>query len=206
MADLFSSPNGASIPLATRPATGAPPLDLVAEGLRLRELPGVAKLRLQALRPDLAQIESRFAGELPLRVGETRDEEPRLVCRAPGDWLAVSQERSPAQLEADLRARFASPSLLFADVSSAWTLFELSGPRGFELLLRELTIDPDGGALAPGRAVDTGFAGLTVLLVRPANEECLHLFVDRTAARWLAELLIDSAERLAPRAEGSDER
>ena len=84
------------------------------------------------------------------------------------------------------------------DVSSTGALFEIGGPRAIDVLMRDCTLDLEGGAVPPGGCAQTTLAQLTVMVHRPAAEPAWRLWVDRTAARHLWEWLLDSVALVVP--------
>ena len=191
------------------PVGGAAPARFRSEGIEIDELPFVAKLRIQAARRDVERLRDAaaaiphllpFAPNRAVALGAhgAGGSDPWLLWRAPGDWLAYSLALDAAELEAALRDRIhattAAIRLHRTDVSSLFALFELSGPLAVETLMRSLTLDLEGGALPPGTCAQTVVAQVTVTLHRPGAAELWRLGVDRSAARYLWEWLVDSAE------------
>jgi sarcosine oxidase subunit gamma len=185
--------------LALNSALGDAPRRLRFDGCELVELPNVAKLRIQAHRAELESLARRANALLPFAPNRALGEGPWLLWRAPGDWLAYALDGAAvgsAELGDLIDRRLAGLGLLAADLSSAYALFELSGPRALEVLLRDCTLDLEGDALPPGGCAQTPIAGLTVLLHRESAEARWRLFVDRTAARHFWRWLADSADLL----------
>jgi heterotetrameric sarcosine oxidase gamma subunit len=191
--------------LARTPALGgAEPAILRAPGFELREHPFVPMLRLQALRADLAALSASGSDLLPATPNRALGDDPWILWRAPGDWLAYSLASPLEELERGLRPRLAPFSassaspLYWTDVSSTGALFEIGGPRAIEVLMRDCTLDLEGGAVPAGACAQTAIAQLTVMIHRPAAAPAWRLWVDRTAARHLWEWLADSVALAAP--------
>jgi len=172
---------------------GEPPFVFALPGCEVRELPFVAKLRLQAMRGDDAPLPAGARALLPETPNTGRGDDPAVLWRAPGDWLALSLTLSAEELERSIAERLAGAAILIADVSSTSAVLELRGERALEILARDCTLDLEGSAIPPGDCAQTVIAQLSVLLHRPAAGDSWRLFVDRTAARHLRDWLVDSS-------------
>jgi heterotetrameric sarcosine oxidase gamma subunit len=187
---------------ALAPVGGASPATHRAPGVELVELPAAAKFRLQAPRHELERLRAAAGERLPFAPGQagTHDvggDDPWLLWRAPGDWLAYSLALDADELEAELELSFSGLRLYRTNVSSLLAFFEIRGERALETLMRSATLDLEGEALPPGAATQTAMAQLTVTLHRPSAAPLWRLGVDRSAARWFWEWLVDSAELAA---------
>jgi sarcosine oxidase subunit gamma len=175
------------------PLGGEHPFVFTLPGCELRELPLVAKLRVQAMRGEPAAViaEARsFLGETPNR---SQGDDPCILWRAPGDWLAVSSTHSAEELARALGERLAGAPVVLADVSSTSAVLELRGEQALEVMARDCTLDLEGNAVPPGGCAQTTIAQLSVLIHRPGAGDRWRLYVDRTAARHLRDFLVDSA-------------
>ncbi len=186
MAESADLPRGSAL-------GGATPFAFALPGCEVRELLFVAKLRLQAMRGAGAPLPASALALLPERPNSGSGDDPCVLWRAPGDWLALSPTLSAEALERLLGERLAGAAVLLADVSSTSAVFELSGERALEVLARDCTLDLEGGAVSPGDCAQTVIAQLSVLVHRSAAGDSWRLFVDRTAARHLRDWLVDSA-------------
>jgi sarcosine oxidase subunit gamma len=175
------------------PLGGEHPFVFTLPGCELRELPLVAKLRLQAMRGETAALSAAARGFLAGTPNSSAGNEPCVLWRAPDDWLAVSHTLSPEELARTLGDRLAGAPVVLADVSSTSAVLELRGEQALEVLARDCTLDLEGGAVPPGGCAQTMIAQLTVLIHRPVAGDSWHLYVDRTAARHLRDFLVDSA-------------
>lgn len=172
---------------------GEEPFRFSLPGCEIRELPFVAKVRLQAMRGEGAPRTGSERALLPETPNGGAGEDPAVLWRAPGDWLAVSLVLPADELERRLRVELAGAPVVLADVSAASAVLELGGERALEVLARDCTLDLEGDAVRPGDCAQTTIAQLSVLIHRPAGGEVWRLFVDRTAARHLRDFLVDSA-------------
>jgi heterotetrameric sarcosine oxidase gamma subunit len=187
------------------PVGGAAPARWAGPGVALVERPFAAKLRLQAPLADLPALAAAAGAALPSAPNSVAGDDPWLLWRGPGDWLAYSLARPAAEFERALRALLPVPgaaALYATDLTSGLALVEVAGPLAIELLLRDCGLDLEGGAVPPGGCATGALAQLTVTLHRPSAESW-RLFVDRSAARHLWEWLVDSAGLLPPESERS---
>jgi heterotetrameric sarcosine oxidase gamma subunit len=173
---------------ARSPLTSA---QIVRADFEMRELPRVAKARLQALRRRGMNAPCSDPRQLPTSPNTAVGDDPFVLWKAPDDWLAYSQRLSGSQLCDILRGVSASAPLIVTDVSSASIVLELSGARVSDVLMRDCTLDLEGGALSPGSCVQTAFAQANVMLHRPRDGKAWRLFVERSVAShvwaWLSD-------------------
>ncbi len=163
-----------------------------AAGFELRELRAVAAVRLQTLRGDAERVATAAANVLPASPNGVAGDDPWVLWRAPGDWLAYSLTLPEEQIESTLRQRLSDVPLLFAGVSAASVVFELGGARAVDVLLRDCTLDLEGDAVPIGACAHTALAQLSVTLHQPAAG-LWRLWADRSAARYLWDWLVDTA-------------
>jgi heterotetrameric sarcosine oxidase gamma subunit len=163
---------------------------IVGTDFEMCELPRVAKARVQALRSRGVNTPCSDPHHLPTSPNTAVGDDPFVLWKAPDDWLAYSQTLSGTQLCDILGGIPASAPLIVTDVSSASVVIQLSGARVFEVLMRDCTLDLEGGALSPGNCVQTAFAQVNVVLHRPRNGKTWRLFVERSVAphvwAWLS--------------------
>lgn len=149
---------------------------------QLRELQGVAKVRVQSRQRRAVSAPMADAMRLPMAACTSIGTDPVALWRAPGDWLVYSITQSAEALLQGLCDVSASPSFWLADVSSASVVLELSGARTLDVLMRECTLDLEGGAIQPGGCAQCEFAQVTVMIHRPRDTEAWRLFVERSVA------------------------
>jgi len=79
-------------------------------------------------------------------------------------------------------------------------IIEIAGTHARTLLEKGCGLDLHPRAFGPGQCAQTVFAKLPVIIDQLAAAPLYRLFVRQSAARWLAEWLIDSAQefRFAP--------
>jgi sarcosine oxidase, subunit gamma len=162
--------------------------------LEIRQLTPLAQLRIQALRARSATTRPvADARKLPAAPNSALGNEPFALWRAPDDWLVYSHRHSIDDLYEWVAAIESGVPLVVTDISSASVVLELSGPRCVEVLMRDCTLDLEGGAIPPGSCARTGFAQTTILIHRPAQNGPWRLFVDRSLAAHVWEWLLDTA-------------
>jgi len=156
-------------------------------GFTLRELTPVPKIRIQALR-------GRTAGpqeSLPATPNTVSGTDPVFLWRAPADWLAYSALMPLATLVAAVGK--AAPDCVLTDMSSGLVLLELAGPKSVDILMRDCTLDLDGGEVSVGRCAHTVLAQVNVTLHCCGPEPAWRVFVERSVCLHLWDWLVDSA-------------
>lgn len=112
------------------------------------------------------------------------------ICVRPERWLLV-HARGPAGASAADWERAVGNDAGIVDLSSALTVFRLSGATVREMLARGCRLDLDPGAFAPGQAAATIMAQVSVILV--ALSSGMLLLTPSTTARHLSEWLAHTA-------------
>jgi sarcosine oxidase subunit gamma len=84
-----------------------------------------------------------------------------------------------------------------SDVTDGLAVFEFEGPRAPEIVAMGCTLDPNGTDLAPGRSVQTNFAGVSATLYAHGSRACFRLHVERSLAAYLGEWFAQAASALA---------
>lgn len=164
----------------------------VTRHVEVRELPGIAKMRVQALRTRGELSPCADSSRFPTTPNASLGIDPVVLWRAPDDWLVYSLTHDPRQLEASLLAASSTATLFVTDVSAASVVLELRGPRALDVLMRDCTLDLEGDAMKPGNCAQTALAQIGVLLHRPADDDVWRIFVERSVAMHLWEWLVDS--------------
>jgi len=159
-----------------------------ASGFTLRELAQVPKLRIQTVRGRSGAL-PRVLPETPNTLSGT---DPWILWRAPGDWMAYSITMPYPALTQTIAED--APDCVLTDVSSGIVLLELSGQRTVDILMRDCTLDLDGGEIGIGRCAQTVLAQVNVLLHPCGTGPAWRLFVERSVAVHLWDWLVDTAE------------
>jgi heterotetrameric sarcosine oxidase gamma subunit len=164
--------------------------------LGIEERPFVRKVAIRG-RPDdrlfIAGIGRAFGVEPP-RPGRAIEAIGATLLRVgPTEWLAVEQHAGPApprEAEDALPSRLAA-GLRTVDVSSATTIFRVSGPALDRTLRRVAAVRLEN--IAPGSVARMRMGRLPIL-VHAHRSDCLDLFVARSYARSFFEQLRDAAD------------
>lgn len=167
---------------------------VLAETLHLQVLPPrtVIVLKLGA-RAQKSAGDIRIAGRpLPLAVNTWSGDDPVFCRLGPDTWMLLSAQHGAADLTDAVRLGCKRRSFAATDVSDAWVTFALEGPPAADVLARGCGLDFSEAVFGHGACARTRFAQLPVLLRRVSHER-FELLVDRSAASWLHEWLLDAA-------------
>ena len=127
----------------------------------------------------------------PNRVASMRS--LRTLWLGPDEWLVTSPEGAAPDLLGRLTRALAERQAQVTDLSASRAVIEIAGPRGRDLLQKGCGLDLHPRAFGPGHCAQTLFAKLPVIIDQTSAAPLYRLFVRRSAARWLAEWLIDAA-------------
>jgi sarcosine oxidase subunit gamma len=185
----------------------------MADGRR-SPLEGILPWSLEATdnNPSVALSELRFVEQIGVRVrapvpayvaGVPLPLQPNRVASmravrtlwlGPDEWLVTAPENgTPDLLGRVSRALFAQ-STMVTDLSASRAIIEITGGHARRLLEKGCGLDLHPRSFGPGHCAQTLFAHLPVILDQRSAAPAYRLFVRRSAARWLAEWLIDAAQ------------
>ena len=137
-----------------------------------------------------------YLAGVPLPLQPNRVASMRLVRTlwlGPDEWLVTAPEGAAPDLMGRLMRALANRQAMVSDLSASRAIIEISGPRARVLVEKGCGLDLHPSAFAPGSCAQTLFAKLPVILDQLSAAPVYRLFVRRSAARWLAEWLIDAA-------------
>jgi sarcosine oxidase, subunit gamma len=192
MADPLSqrrrSPLDGLLPWALPPEAANPAVALAE--LRFVEQIGVR------VRPPVAA----YLGGVPLpleanRVASMRT--LRTLWLGPEEWLVTSPEGMAPDLMGRLTRSLAGRHAQVTDLSASRAVIEIAGSRARDLLEKGCGLDLHPRAFGPGCCAQTLFAKLPVIIDQIGAAPLYRLFVQRSAARWLVDWLIDAALEFA---------
>jgi sarcosine oxidase subunit gamma len=174
------------------PLAGLLPSALPNEAVTLAELAFAEQIGLRIKPPVAAYLAGVPVPLEPNRVAAMR--EVRTLWLGPDEWLVTSPRGAAPDLIGRLRRALAERHATVTDLSSSRAIIEIAGPRARDLLQKGCGLDLHPRAFGPGSCAQTLFARLPVIIDQIAAAPAYRLFVRRSAARWLAEWLIDAAE------------
>jgi len=145
-----------------------------------------AALRVQVLSGADRWGDSR---ELPCGV---QGLDVQVLCIAPGDWLAVSDTVTAAELSQRWSGEPSAPELSIVDVTHEYAVLELDGSAAREILAKGCGLDLHPERFPPGSDTRTRLAKIAVHIACRATQHFL-LYVTRSYANYLAEWLEDAA-------------
>ncbi len=148
---------------------------------------GLLRMQVFSRANDAAQrLGDRLGLTLP-GPGETLSEAARRwYWAAPGEWIIAVETGAEAGELAYLRQQAGGLVVAVNVITDSRVVLELRGTATSGLLSRGSTVDFDPHVFTPGRCLTTRFAGLTVMLARATDGECVFLFADRSHADYLA--------------------
>lgn len=161
--------------------------------LDFREIEGVSKVRLRAASG--AGVNDTGGINLPASTGQCSEGDPAVLCLRPGEWLAVSETQTPQALLALAREGH-DPTRVFAwDQSDGLALFRIEGAAAAWLLRKHCGLDFHISATTPTHCAQARFAHTSVLIHyrAGASTQGFDVYVDRSLAKYLWELMADSA-------------
>jgi sarcosine oxidase, subunit gamma len=174
------------------PLDGVLPWALPDAAVVLTELRFAEQIGLRVRPPVAAYLAGVPMPMQPNRVAAMR--EIRTLWLGPDEWLVTSPEGAAPELLARItRALFGRPAMV-NDLSASRAIIEIAGGQARRLLEKGCGLDLHPRAFGPGQCAQTLFAKLPVIIDQLTAAPSYRLFVRRSAARWLAEWLIDAAE------------
>jgi sarcosine oxidase, subunit gamma len=180
------------------PLAGLLPWALPDGALTLSELVFAEQIGLRIRTPVPAYLAGVPLPLEPNRVASMR--ELRSLWLGPDEWLVTAPRGLAPDLMGRLTRALAGRRATITDLSASRAIIEIGGPRARRLLEKGCGLDLHPRAFGPGRCAGTLFARLPVVIDQTSAAPAYRLFVRRSAARWLAQWLIDAAEefRFAP--------
>ncbi|MDX1380826.1 MAG: sarcosine oxidase subunit gamma family protein [Xanthomonadales bacterium] len=169
-----------------------------SEGDRLliEERPATGLVRVHSL-VDLPREHPELA-DWPGRTGRCRDGDPAVLQLGPREWLLLAEDRAAdAALEA-LGAVVDRSSTAVHDVSDGLAVFRLQGAAAPWLLAKVCSLDVHAELGGSSWCARTRVGQIAVVVhYRGSASGGFDAVVDRSLARYLWELLIDSAPHAA---------
>ena len=171
---------------------GILPWSLPGGAVALAELRFAEQVGLR-LKPPIAAY---LAGvPLPLMPNRVASMGPlRTLWLGPDEFLVTAPRGLAPDLTGRLHRAVARRSAAIVDLSASRAILEIAGPRARTLLQKGCGIDLHPRVFGPGHCARTVFAKLPVIIDQLSSAPAYRLFVHRSAARWLAEWLIDAAD------------
>lgn len=173
------------------PLAGVLPWSLENGAVALNELRFAEQIGIRAKPPVAAYLAGLPLAMQANRVASMR--EVRTLWLGPDEWLVTSPAGATPDLFGRLTRALGSRHAQVVDLSAGRAVIEIAGSRARALLEKGCGLDLHPRAFGPGCCAQTLFAKLPVIIDQLAITPTYRLFVRRSAARWLAEWLIDAA-------------
>jgi heterotetrameric sarcosine oxidase gamma subunit len=168
-----------------------------SDALRISVLPARAIVRLQLGARSQKTVNSlKIAGRpMPLAVNSWNGDDP-VICRiAPDAWLLSSALHEASEIIPAVRTGCGRRSYAVTDVSDSFVTLWIEGTDAQALLARGCGLALSVGAFGPQACARTRLAQLPVV-IRRATPERFECVVDRSAAQWLYDWLMDAVKGL----------
>ena len=173
------------------PLHGLLPWSLPDGAIALSEMRFAEQVGLRVKPPVSAYLAGVPLPLQPNRVASMR--ELRTLWLGPDEWLVTAPEGLAPDLVGRLARALAGRHASVTDLSSSRAVIEIAGREAPTLLAKGCGLDLHPRVFGPGRCAQTLFAKLPVIVDQLSRAPVYRLFVRRSAARWLAEWLIDAA-------------
>jgi len=168
-----------------------------SDALRISVLPARAIVRLQLGARSQKTVNSlKIAGRpMPLAVNSWSGDDP-VICRiAPDTWLLLSALHETPEIIPAVRTGCGRRSYAVTDVSDSLVTLWIEGADALALLARGCGLDLSIGAFGLQACARTLLAQLPVV-IRRATPDRFECVVDRSAAQWLYDWLVDAVKGL----------
>lgn len=155
-----------------------------------------AVLEINSWLPELKSGEKRFSlngRELPCEVGATLPGPIRALCLAPGRWMLVSEEETPATIAGRFAAEVAAQGAVLIDATDGIGVLSIRGPLARDVLSKGCGLDFHPGAFPGGRCARTRFAQMAVIIEHIDDAPSFRLYVARSYLRFLTDWIADAA-------------
>ena len=142
--------------------------------------------------------------DLPVETGQCTGVDPVTLCLRPGEWLVVSKKLPAETLGLRFDGNHDQAKYLSWDESDALAIIHLEGAAAAWLLRKHCGLEFPVRAKSGPYCAQTRFAHISVLVHYYVNgsEQAFDLYVERSLARYLWELLADSAPHAIDMHEG----
>jgi sarcosine oxidase, subunit gamma len=138
-----------------------------------------------------AGVARALGADLPVAVCSTHlAPDLKIVWVGPDDWFVMSRQRQAAELEAALRAELAGQHFAVTDVSSNYTILNLSGPRVRELLAQGCPLDLHPRVFKTGQSAGSVFFKASIWLWQTEDAPVYEVLV-RNSFRGYVWLMLE---------------
>lgn len=155
-----------------------------------------AVLEINSWLPEINSGQTRLSlngRELPSDVGATLPGSIRVLCLAPGQWMLVSEEHSPADITERLAAEVAAQGAVLIDTTDGIGVLKVRGPLAREVLSKGCGLDFHPSAFPVGRCARTRFAQMAAIVEHIDDMPSFRLYVARSYLRFLTDWMADAA-------------
>jgi len=178
---------------------GAQTADARRLGIIERPFLDLAVLRGNARSPDFAKALERTLGTAPPLAPNTVAHGHRhlLVWMGPDEWWLQSLAPARPELEQTLRPVLQGLSACVVDVSSGYTVLELSGEHARDVLAKGCPLDLHPRVFGPGQCAQSHYFKAGVM-VRALDEGGVEVVVRRSFADYVGRMLLEAGREYLP--------
>jgi len=178
-----------------------------SERLRISERAflDLAVLRGNARSPDFAKALERALGTAPPLAPNTVVHGHRhlLAWMGPDEWWLQSLAPARPALEQTLRPLLQGLSACVVDVSSGYTVLELSGEHARDVLAKGCPLDLHPRVFGPGQCAQSHYFKAGVM-VRALDEGGVEVVVRRSFADYVGRMLLEAGREFLPATQGNE--
>ena len=172
--------------------------------IQFQELPFVKKINLRGdpSNKEFMSLNSKILNsDLPVEPNTyTNNQDLKIIWLGPNEWLIIEESQAN---EKDLISKLQNinnnQATSITDVSENRTIIRMSGKKLFTLFAKFLVLDLDSSFVKVKSVAQTLFVKVPVLLVRinsDAEEPKIDIFVNRSQANYIFNLLVDGTKNL----------
>jgi sarcosine oxidase subunit gamma len=167
--------------------------------VQINVVSGRTAVRVKSWLPEHVRGTSavEMAGRLlPSTGGTSTAGELRVLCLAPGEWLAVSDLRHGAEVQEWIQCQIKTQSIVVVDLSDALAVIRIEGDGVRDVLSKGCGLDMHPRCFCVGRCARTRFAQIPVTIDCVDAPEVFELYVARSYFSYLRSWLSDCSWRV----------
>ena len=173
-------------------------LHFVSGAMELNTIDGMSKVKLQ-IRSDSTAIVDAIKNHLGIILPDSplpaMNSDPAAFWCAPNEWLLTGNNISADKYREELSPLLTGQTFVVTDVSDSLAVIELRGAHTLTLLAEGCGVDMHEDTFIKGQYVLTRLEQLPVIIHKLDEAAGIHIYVDRSVARYLWDWLQDGIEK-----------